>query len=72
MDVKMSNIILVLYKHPIDALGRQGPLVNPHGIGKGTGEEIIIADRNLRYDIRERAGFFTVEMRQGGYMLIVW
>lgn len=72
MDVEMCDIILVLYERPVDTLGREGSLVNAHGIGKRASEDIVVADCNLRQDIRKRACFFCAEMGQRGYMPLVW
>ena len=72
MDVEMGNIILVLHQCSIDTLGWEGPLVDAHGVGKRAGEEIVVADRDLGYDLCERAGLFWGEMGQGGYMPLVW
>jgi hypothetical protein len=68
----MGNISLVLHQCSINTLGREGSLVDTHGVGKRAGEEIIVADRDLGYALCECTGLFWGKMGQGGYMPLVW
>ena len=72
MDVQMCNVVLVLYQHPVDMLGRERALMNAHGIRKRAGKQIVIANRHLRDHVRERPRFFWAEVRQRGYVPLVW
>lgn len=72
MDVEMCNIIFVLHESSVDTFGREGSLVDAHGVGKGAGEEIVVADGNLRDDICQCAGLSWGKMGQGRYVFLVW
>lgn len=72
MDVEMCYIIRVLHQCPVDTPGRARSLVDAHGVGKRAGEEIVVSDRNLRYNLCESPGLFWGKMGQGGYMSLVW
>lgn len=68
----MCNIIFILHGRSVDMLGREGALVDAHGVGKGAGEEIIVADGNVRYDVCQCAGLFWGKMGERRYVSLVW